>query len=130
MKKGRPAEPPGLPLTPLSFQILLALAEGQRHGYGILQEIESVTEGVLHPATGTLYLALQRLVEEGLIDEDEPARARSDGDDERRRYYRLTAAGRRLAAREAERMARAVGLARKKSLISRRVLAALLGLKA
>ena len=80
-----------LPLTPVVFEIALALAAGERHGYEIMQDVERRTDGaiVLHP--GTLYRALGRLLDQGLIEEldERPGRRR---DDERRRYYRLTRA--------------------------------------
>lgn len=107
-------------LTPLSFRILLALSDRERHGYGILKEIESSTEGETPPATGTLYLALQRLVGEGLIEE---ARQREG----RRRYYRLTAAGKKIATEEARRLLALVGRAREKSLIAPALVDAVLG---
>ncbi len=99
-----------LPLTPVVFEIALALGAGERHGYDIMQEVERRTDGriVLHP--GTLYRALSRLLELGLIEElDE----RPAGDtDERRRYYRLTALGRGVARAEVERLASQVSAAR------------------
>ncbi len=63
-----------LPLTPLSFEFLLALADRERHGYGVIKEIERQTEGSARPATGALYLAAKRLQESGLITESEPRR--------------------------------------------------------
>ena len=100
-----------LPLTPVAFEIMIALSAQRRHGYEIMQEVERRTEGriVLHP--GTLYRALSRLLDEGLIDElDE----RPDGgvDDARRRYYRVTPLGRAVARAEAARLARQVHAAR------------------
>jgi DNA-binding PadR family transcriptional regulator len=101
-----------LPLTPISFEILLALTEGERHGYAILQEVESRTGGVLPLRTGTLYRALARLEESGLI-------APSDkSDDERRRYYRITNKGRDVARDEAKRLADQVAAARARKLLS------------
>lgn len=101
-----------LPLTPVVFEIALALAAGERHGYEIMQEVERRTEGqiVLHP--GTLYRALSRLLDQGLIEEldERPA----DGhDDERRRYYRLTPLGHQVARSEVERLASQVSAARR-----------------
>ena len=83
-----------LPLTPLSFQILVSLADGPKHGYGILKEIEEGSGGSLKSSTGTLYLAIQRLEQEGLLEEERTASA----PDSRRRYYRLTPEGRRVLA--------------------------------
>jgi DNA-binding PadR family transcriptional regulator len=108
-----------LPLTPLSFQILVSLADGPRHGYGIIKEIEETTGETLKSSTGTLYLAIDRLREEGLIEE-------SPGAGARRRNYRLTSLGRDVAAAETERLATLLGVARGKKLVGSRQLAALL----
>jgi len=101
-----------LPLTPVVFEIALALAAGERHGYEIMQEVERRSEGqvVLHP--GTLYRALGRLLDQGLIEEldDRPG---VDNDDERRRYYRLTPLGQAVARAEVERLASQVSAARR-----------------
>jgi len=105
-----------LPLTPLSFQILLALVDEERHGYGIMKEIERRTKGRMSPATGPLYLAAQRLLDVGLIAESEK-RPAPELDDRRRKYYTLTDFGRRVAAAEAERMAYLVGVAFEKRLV-------------
>ena len=98
-----------LPLTPVAFEILLALGDGERHGYAVMQEVERRTDGrtSLHP--GTLYRALSRMVDTGLLEEleDRPA-----GGDERRRYYALTSLGRRVAAAESERLASQLEAAR------------------
>jgi DNA-binding PadR family transcriptional regulator len=99
-----------LPLTPVVLEIALALAAGERHGYEIMQDVERRTDGriVLHP--GTLYRALGRLLEQGLIEElDE----RPSADDERRRYYRLTPLGTAVARAEVERLAEQVSAARR-----------------
>ena len=100
-----------LPLTPVVFEIALALAAGERHGYEIMQDVERRTDGqiVLHP--GTLYRALGRLLDQGLIEElDERPAA---GDDERRRYYRLSPLGHAVARAEIERLAGQVSAARR-----------------
>jgi DNA-binding PadR family transcriptional regulator len=96
-----------LPLTPASFQILVALADGEKHGYAILKEVERRTEGKVRLRAGTLYTALARLVDEELVEE---SRERPDPalDDERRRYYRLSRRGRAVATAEAERLAEAL----------------------
>ena len=100
-----------LPLTPVVFEIALALAAGERHGYEIMQDVERRTNGqiVLHP--GTLYRALGRLLDQGFIEElDERP---SPEDDERRRYYRLTSLGHAVARAEVERLAGQVAAARR-----------------
>lgn len=100
-----------LPLTPVVFEIALSLAAGERHGYEIMQDVERRTGGriVLHP--GTLYRALGRLLDHGLIEElDERPAA---GADERRRYYRLTTLGQAVARAEVERLAGQVSAARR-----------------
>jgi DNA-binding PadR family transcriptional regulator len=105
-----------LPLPPAAFHILLALADGDRHGYGIIQEVEARTGGELRLSAGTLYRSIQRMLEQGLLVEarERPA---PELDDERRRYYRITSFGAAVARAEAQRltklvrMARAVGLA-------------------
>src|SRR5919199_4845590 len=106
-----------LPLTPAMFHILLALADRERHGYGIMQEVAALTDGAMRLGPGTLYRSIKALLDAGLIEESDQ-RPDPALDDERRRYYRLTARGGRLAAAEAERLARLVDVAR-----SRRVLA-------
>ena len=104
-----------LPLTALSFQLLLALADEHRHGYGIVKEIEHATDGDMKPATGAVYLALQRMVDEGLVRTEQ--RPRDTDVDERRRYYGLTTLGRSTAAAEATRLAGLVGAAVRKRLV-------------
>jgi DNA-binding PadR family transcriptional regulator len=103
------------PLTPAVLHILLALSEGERHGYAIAQEIEAATEGEMHMGPGTLYGSIRRMLGAGLIDES-PRRRRPD-DDERRRYYRLTPIGRRLLEAELSRLTRVVRVARGKRVI-------------
>ena len=106
-----------LPFTTAEFEILLSLAAGDLHGYGILQDIETRTEGRLSLRPGTLYRAISRLLDHGLIAElPEGARGVSDP---RRRTYHLTTEGRRLAAREAERLARQVTTARARKVLKR-----------
>jgi DNA-binding PadR family transcriptional regulator len=96
-----------LPLTPISFEILLSLLDGDRHGYAILQAVVERAAGVLPLRTGTVYRALARLVDEGLIE-----RSTADAGDERRLYYRITARGRAVARAEARRLADQVEAAR------------------
>lgn len=100
----------------IEFEILLTLATGERHGYAIIQDIEARSSGALTVETGTLYRALQRLAEETLVRLTDPPRG-LPGDDERRRFYAITAEGRRAAAAEARRMASLVDAARRASLI-------------
>jgi DNA-binding PadR family transcriptional regulator len=103
------------PLTPAVFHIMLALADGERHGYSILREVERYTEGRLKLGPTTLYRSIRQMLAAGYIVEAE-TRPDPELDDERRRYYRLTAAGRRLAQAETRRLARLVSLAQQTSL--------------
>jgi DNA-binding PadR family transcriptional regulator len=105
-----------LPLRPVELEILLTLAHGERHGYAIIQETEARNEGTLRLETGTMYRALRRLVHDGLA--APAARRRHEKySDERRRYYAITALGRRVASAEAMRLARLVAAARSAKLI-------------
>jgi DNA-binding PadR family transcriptional regulator len=106
-------------LTPAMFHILLALADGQRHGYAIMQEVDRDTHGEMRLPPGTLYRSIKRLLGDGLI-EEASAPAGEESDDERRRYYEITAAGREVAQGEARRLADIVGLARSKKLLDGR----------
>jgi DNA-binding PadR family transcriptional regulator len=105
-----------LPLTPVVLHILLALAEGERHGYAVAQEIEETTEGRMRMGPGTLYGSIQRMLTASLI-EEAPARRRPESDDDRRRYYRMTTLGRRVLELELERLTDVVAIARRKNLI-------------
>ncbi|HEV7893106.1 MAG TPA: PadR family transcriptional regulator [Pyrinomonadaceae bacterium] len=107
-----------LPLSPAVFHVLLALADAERHGYGIIKEVEARTEGRVRLGPGTLYGSIKRMLEEGLIEESDE-RPDSALDDERRRYYRLTGFGRRVASAEAGRLEGLVASARAKRLLSR-----------
>lgn len=100
-----------LPLKPAHYLILLALAEGDCHAYALNKEVARWSEGRVHLGPGSLHRALDQLVDEALIEEspDRPARTL---DDERRRYYRLTALGRRVAGGETDRLAGLVAAAR------------------
>jgi len=99
-----------LPLSQPVFHILLALSDGERHGYGIMQDVAQQTEGSLQLGPGTLYGCLKRMLSSGLVEESgerpDPAL-----DDERRRYYRMTPLGRRAVRAEAQRLAGAVTVA-------------------
>jgi DNA-binding PadR family transcriptional regulator len=101
-----------LPLPAATFHILVALSDADRHGYGIMQEVAQRTGGRTKLNPGTLYTTIQRLLEKGLISE---LRER-DEDDERRRYYRLTPPGRRLAQLELARLTELVALGRRAGL--------------
>lgn len=114
MGKKRDTEP-FLPLTPAMFHILLALADGEKHGYAILKEVARRTEDKVQLSAGTLYGNLSRLEIAGLIAESS-RRPEVVLDDERRRYYLLTQFGRDVAVAEAERMEQALSQARAKNL--------------
>lgn len=95
-----------LPLSPQVFQILLALAAGDQHGYAIMQEVAARSDGKLRLSPGTLYGCIRRMLEQGVIVElSDRERPRGPEDDERRRYYRLTPFGRKVARAEAARLA-------------------------
>src|SRR5260370_37352621 len=111
------ATPTDIPFRPVDFPILLALAAEERPGYGLLQEVASLTDGELQLEPGTLYRALHRMLKDGWVAESS-RRPAADQDDERRRYYRLTPAGRRVAAAEAGRPWRLVNVARAPRLLS------------
>ncbi|HJU42839.1 MAG TPA: PadR family transcriptional regulator [Vicinamibacterales bacterium] len=100
-----------LPLPPAVFHILMALADEDRHGYGIIQEVRSRTDGSVRLSPGTLYRSIQRMLEDDLVVEisERPA---PELDDERRRYYRITPFGRAVARAEANRLHELVRLAR------------------
>lgn len=108
-----------LPLPPAVFHILIVLADDDQHGYAIIQAISERTEGRVRIGAGTLYRSLHRMLEDGLVVElDE--RPAPEEDDERRRYYRITAFGRKVARAEAQRLADLVRLARTSGLAPRR----------
>jgi len=107
-----------LPLTPLVFQVLLAVADEPRHGYGIIREVEGGTDGVIRLRSGTLYTLLQRLLAEKLIVESAD-RPDPEEDDERRRYYVVTELGRDVVGAEARRLETAIGEARRKRVLGR-----------
>ncbi|MBZ5633368.1 MAG: PadR family transcriptional regulator [Acidobacteriia bacterium] len=100
-----------LPLPPVTFHILLALADEDRHGYAIIQDVAARTGGELKLSAGTLYRSIQRMLEQGLVIEtrDRPA---PEEDDERRRYYRITKFGIEVARAEARRLTQLVKFAR------------------
>ena len=106
-----------LPLRPVEFEILLVLTAADSHGYGIIKEAEERSEGRTRIETGTLYRALRRLTDAGLV---EPSNRRvvSDLDDERRRYFAITPFGREVAAVEARRLAAQVDAAKARALLT------------
>jgi DNA-binding PadR family transcriptional regulator len=115
-----------LPLTPFAFQVLLALADGDRHGYAIIKEVEERSGGSVKLRTGTLYTLLQRLLEEQLIAQPDSASGEAPSQpagpaaraDSRRRYYRLTALGDAVLRAEAQRLEGLIGDARRKHVLS------------
>jgi DNA-binding PadR family transcriptional regulator len=102
-----------LPLPAAAFHILLSLADGDRHGYAITQEVAARTGGDVRLGPGTLYRSIQRMLEQGLLVE---SRRRPADDDSRRRYYRITPFGRAVARAEARRLSGLVALARAQGL--------------
>src|SRR5688572_22131502 len=105
-----------LPLTPVSFEILLTLAGGDQHGYAVMLDVERRTGGAISLHAGSMYRALNRLLEAGLIEELEE-RPDPDEDDERRRYYKLTRNGLEVARGEARRLEQQVQTARQRRLL-------------
>ena len=99
-----------LPLTPRVYHVLLALADGPLHGYGVILAVQQVTEDVIVMRTGTLYVLLRRLLDQRLIEQCDE---RPDEDDERRRYYRLTDLGRAVLEAESLRLQSVVAAARR-----------------
>ena len=107
-----------LPLTPTVFHILLALADQERHGYAIMQEVTAMTQNRVCMGPGTLYGSIKRMLKADLIEESDE-RPDPELDDERRRYYRLTDFGRRVLAAEAQRLSTLVGVAQAKRILGR-----------
>jgi DNA-binding PadR family transcriptional regulator len=107
-----------LPLTPAVLNILLALANEERHGYGIMREVEARPGGGTRLGPGTLYGSIKRMLADGLIEESDE-RPDPELDDSRRRYYRITDFGRRVAGAEAERLQSLVDTARERKLLGR-----------
>lgn len=106
-----------LPLTPAVFNIMLALADGEKHGYGIMLEVEANTNGQITMGPGTLYGSIKRMLKADLIEECDE-RSDPELDHQRRRYYRLTGMGQQVLRLEAERLASQVHLARAKNLLA------------
>jgi DNA-binding PadR family transcriptional regulator len=120
-KRIRPDEggEPGALVTPAVFHILLALADGDAHGYGIMQDVERFTNGDTRLGPGTLYRSIQRMLVDGLIEELAIA-LHDESDDDRRRYYRLTGKGRAVAKKETQRLADLLDVARQRHLLAKR----------
>ena len=118
MAAHRPGPADFLPLTPAIAHILLALADEDRHGYAIMQEVERLTDGAARMGPGTLYGTIKRMLASGLIEEADE-RPDPELDDERRRYYRATALGRDVLAAETARMQALVTAARAKRVRAR-----------
>jgi DNA-binding PadR family transcriptional regulator len=108
-----------LPLQPAVFHILMALAEDDRHGYAIIQNVAERTGGAVRLSAGTLYRSIQRMLEEGLLVEIDD-RPDPEEDDERRRYYRITPLGRNVARAEAQRLIDLVKMARASGFVPRK----------
>ncbi|MGZ9222749.1 MAG: PadR family transcriptional regulator [Anaerolineales bacterium] len=103
------------PLTPAVFHILLALSSGERHGYGIMKQVEADSQGKVSMGAGTLYGSLKRMLDAGLVQESDK-RVDPEMDDERRIYYQITGIGAQALAAELERYNRIVTLARERKL--------------
>lgn len=105
-----------LPLTPAVFHILLALADGEKHGYSIMQEVGRITNGTVQMGPGTLYGTIKRMLEANLIEESDE-RPDPGMDDERRRYYQLTTFGERVTRAELDRVAMLLHVAQSKRFV-------------
>ena len=105
-----------LPMTPAVFNILLALADGEKHGYAIMLEVEENTAGAVKMGPGTLYGSIKRMLASGLVEESDE-RPDEALDDQRRRYYRLTGLGQAALRQEAQRLERQVNMARIKQVL-------------
>ena len=114
-----PAPETFLPLNRDTFHILVSLADRDRHGYAVMQDVLDRTDGKLRFSPSSLYASIRRLLEQGLI-EELAERPDASNDDERRRYYRLTRLGREVAKAEARRLERLLGDARATGLLPRR----------
>ena len=106
-----------LPLTPSVLHILLALADRERHGYGIIQDIAERTDGAMRMGPGTLYGSIKRMLADGLIEESGERPAPEYDDDRRRCYYRLTELGRRVLGAEARRLEQVLRIAQSKKVL-------------
>ena len=118
MKAKKPDLESHLPLSPAAFHVLLALADGEKHGYAIKKEVSRRTEDKVRLGPGTLYGLIKRMLNDGLLVECDE-RPDPSLDDERRRYYRLTGLGFKVATAEAERMEKLITTARSKKLLGK-----------
>jgi DNA-binding PadR family transcriptional regulator len=116
MAKVQPNPEDMLPLTPAVFHIMLALADGEKHGYAIMQEVDALSGGTVNMGPGTLYGSIKRMLKANLIEETDE-RPDPKIDDQRRRYYQLTAFGERVIEAEAKRLSALVAAARRKQLL-------------
>jgi DNA-binding PadR family transcriptional regulator len=116
MTQSLPSPNAFLPLTPAVFNILLALADSEKHGYAIMLEVEASTQGAVKMGPGTLYGSIKRMLEAGLIAESDE-RPDPDLDDQRRRYYALSGLGKRVLHAEAQRLASQAALAQRKGVL-------------
>ena len=112
-----------IPLTPAVFHILLALADSEKHGYAIMQEVENISHNQVKMGPGTLYGSIKRMLSSGLIEESDE-RPDLDLDDQRRRYYRLTGLGGEVLTAESKRLAALLDRARAKQVLAFRLPAA------
>ena len=110
-----------IPLTPAVFHILLALADGEKHGYAIMQEVEAISSDQIKMGPGTLYGSIKRMIANGLIEEVDE-RPDPNLDDQRRRYYRLTGLGNTVLSAEAQRLVVLLERARTKQVLAIRQL--------
>lgn len=106
-----------LPLTPAVFHILLALSDGAKHGYVIMQEVKNLSQGQVKMGPGTLYGSIKRMLEAGLIEETDTPTSAPDEDDERRRYYQLTDFGQQVMRAEAVRLTQLVSAIQSKQIL-------------
>ncbi|MBL8174071.1 MAG: helix-turn-helix transcriptional regulator [Bryobacterales bacterium] len=120
MKVEYPSPDSLLPLPAATFHILVALADRDRHGYSIMQDVAARTSGKVQLSAATLYSSIRRMLEQGLVEElrDSPD---PDSQDQRRRYYGLTAFGRKVAAAEAQRLTAMLSQARETGLIPKKI---------
>jgi DNA-binding PadR family transcriptional regulator len=119
MTKSEPTMDQILPLTPIVFHILLALTDGEKHGYGIMQTVAADTGGKVRIPIGSLYGAIQRMQALGLIEETDERPAPELDDDRRRHYYRVTGLGQRALSAEVQRLDSAVTLAKRKRIFAK-----------